>query len=487
MRIRLFLTLLSLLALDGVLMAAPRWQFDVRLLVDAEQLQLQACSERAQAQVSFFAAPRGESALTRLQRSSGQALHGRSGQRVAPDWRAGECLEAQIDLAAVAALDRYRLGSRPGAYWRSDPRLWLWRPRSIDPDSQLHLRLPAGWAASVPWAALQPARYRLGATPADWPASVVFGRFVERRIERPGGVLRVSVVPTAQRDIEPAVLAWIGQVADDLLQVYGRLPGLDTQVLVLPLPGASAAVPWGQVTRGGGNAVHLFPGLDADPAEWRADWTATHEFAHLLHPFLGDRGRWLGEGLASYYQNVLRARSGQLSPTQAWDHLRRGFARGRAANPAAADALEEASGRRQRDSTLRVYWSGAAYWLERDIALRAQGYSLDQALALFAEHHLPAERRWDPQAFIAELARLLPDPGWLASYHRYASARQFPDLPGFIDPLGAGSTAAPPAAAAIMRSPCAATSVWPARRPTATPAGPSRYTEHGPRAGSSAG
>ena len=53
----------------------------------------------------------------------------------------------------------------------------------------------------------------------------------------------------------------------------------------------------------------------------RTDWTATHEFSHLLLPYVSRRDRWLSEGLASYYQNVLRARDGRLSETDAWRKL----------------------------------------------------------------------------------------------------------------------------------------------------------------------
>ena len=38
---------------------------------------------------------------------------------------------------------------------------------------------------------------------------------------------------------------------------------------------------------------------------------------------------WLAEGLASYWQNLLRARTGLLTPQQAWQQLDAGFGRGR--------------------------------------------------------------------------------------------------------------------------------------------------------------
>jgi len=197
-------------------------------------------------------------------------------------------------------------------------------------------------------------------------------------------------------------------------------------------------VPWGQVTRGGGSAVHLFVGADAGYAGWRADWTATHEFAHLLHPFMGDAGRWLGEGLASYYQNVLRARSGALSADEATARLRAGFERGRLATPADAPALADAARARQRGSTMRIYWAGAAFWLQADLALRQRGDSLDGVLDRFARAHLPASRRWQPEEFIAALADLAPLFEWQVHYRQYAASRRFPDVGASLAMLEAG-------------------------------------------------
>ena len=49
----------------------------------------------------------------------------------------------------------------------------------------------------------------------------------------------------------------------------------------------------------------------------------------MLMPYISSRDRWLSEGLASYYQNVLRARDGRLTDTQAWQLLYEGFQRGK--------------------------------------------------------------------------------------------------------------------------------------------------------------
>jgi hypothetical protein len=69
-------------------------------------------------------------------------------------------------------------------------------------------------------------------------------------------------------------------------------------------------VHFGQSIRGQGNALELLVDPTRPAAEFADDWTAVHELSHLMHPYLGDRGTWLAEGLATYYQNVLRRAPG---------------------------------------------------------------------------------------------------------------------------------------------------------------------------------
>jgi hypothetical protein len=238
--------------------------------------------------------------------------------------------------------------------------------------------------------------------------------------------VRISVLPPVSDTQEAEIVDWLRDVAAQLALLGGALPQPDTQVLVQPLPGVSSPVPWGEVTRGGGSAVHLYVGLGAGVERWRADWTASHEFAHLLHPFVGDAGRWLSEGLASYYQNVLRARSGQLSPDVAWLKLQQGFERGRGATPEGSPALQQAASTRMRGSTMRVYWAGAAFWLETDRALRRGGDSLDALLTRFAAQHGDTACCWTPQRFIEVLHQLAPKAGLTARYRSYAASTRFP-------------------------------------------------------------
>lgn len=405
--------------------ALPLWNFDVRLPAEHAPLEVRACSAMAQDTVYFEGEPGSD--LLHVQRSSGAALATDAGGWRAQDWQAGECLDTKVDVLAIARSDRYGLGHREGHYLRAAPARWLLRPQRASADSTIGFELPPDWVVSVPWAHVGEGRHRLGDTPADWPAQVVFGRIDSTTVVFPGQrIMRIAVVPSAEGVNTASIAGWLMPVARILGTVGGAFPREQVQVLVLPLPGVDEPVPWGQVTRGGGAAVHLFIGADASPADRKADWTAHHEFAHLLHPYLGDRGRWLAEGLGSYYQNVLRARAGVITAGDAWSRLQAGFARGRAATPPDADPMARVSRTASRGSTMRVYWAGAAFWLETDRALRARGDSLDRVLGAFNAAHPDEECCWTPKSFIDALHALAPDAGLPERYRHHARLRSFP-------------------------------------------------------------
>jgi predicted metalloprotease with PDZ domain len=194
----------------------------------------------------------------------------------------------------------------------------------------------------------------------------------------------------------------------------------------------------GESARGQGNALQLVVDPTRPEKEFLDDWTAVHELSHLLHPYLGDRGSWLGEGLATYYQNVLRARAGLLTPTQAWQRLGSGFHRGQS-GPYAESLEQAAADMSQSHSFLRVYWAGAAYWLTVDAELRrlSRGkQTLDTALSRFGECCLPAYREWKPEEFVAKLDAVLHVKTFTHHYREFARMKQFPDWQGSFARLG---------------------------------------------------
>lgn len=413
------------------------------------------CLAQAHAQVIFAAD--SDAAMRFIQapqRGDGRSLDAGAGQWHAHAWRAGECLTYRADLAAIAAQHDADIGLRLGADLVSAPQLWLLRADvQGDADADLHIELPAGWSISAPWHELdhhaRNIHFRIMDTPVNWSAAVAIGQFDEERIELPGGVLRLAILHGADAGQRIKLQAWLAHVSRAVLSAYGRLPLADVQVLMLPVNSlgfaqravtavAARPVHFGQSIRGEGNALELLVDPRRPAAEFDADWIAVHELSHLMHPYLGDRGSWLAEGLATYYQNILRARAGLLTSVQAWERMRGGFADA-AATPY-HDTLEEAAVSMHRTHGFdRVYWSGAAYWLtvDRDLRRSSGGkLSMELALSRFRDCCLPAYRRWQPQDFVAKLDALLGVETFSRRYREFAAMRQFPDWKKLYVELG---------------------------------------------------
>jgi predicted metalloprotease with PDZ domain len=213
----------------------------------------------------------------------------------------------------------------------------------------------------------------------------------------------------------------------------------------VPIGDGREPVPWGEVQRGGGDAVHLYINQRLPAEEFMADWVLVHELSHLLHPVIDSPDRWLSEGIASYYQNVLRARAGLNSAHVAWNRLHAGFERGIGAT-SRGRSLAEASETMMRDrSFMRVYWSGAAIALLADVELRrrsAGAQSLDTALAAFRRCCLPAERSWSAGELMQKLDQLTGVTVFMDLYREHVDADEFPELGALYRQLGLQSMSA---------------------------------------------
>jgi len=209
--------------------------------------------------------------------------------------------------------------------------------------------------------------YRPDKTSSNWESRVAVGYFQIEHIEVPGAHIRLAAIGDLSVSQREKIRLWIAETATTVTSVNGHFPQPQPQVLVIPIGARKRPVVKAQVLRGGGLAAGFYIDETRPLEEFTRDWKATHEFSHMLVPYISSRDRWLSEGLASYYQNVLLARNGQFTETEAWQKLYEGFKRGE--NGTHGGSLAQATRDGWR-STMRVYWSGAALMLMADIQLR---------------------------------------------------------------------------------------------------------------------
>jgi hypothetical protein len=236
-----------------------------------------------------------------------------------------------------------------------------------------------------------------------------------------------------------AVLSWINAVSQTLAAVYGQMPRPELNVEVRPVSGdSSGPVPWAQVKRGNTDTITFYIDALATEGSLIKDWTAYHEFSHLLIPYRGWGDLWFSEGLASYYQNLLQARSGQLTEQQMWQRLSAALERGRGDNRYPHLSLAQLSPRmRETSSFMRVYWSGALFWLRADIELRSRESDnktldglLGQLNACCAEHGMSAFG-------IAQKLDQLDGHGYFVSlFKELASSHAIPEYTELLSQLG---------------------------------------------------
>lgn len=357
------------------------------------------------------------------------------------------CIEYSVNL------DRARSGHdhsgnttrRVGKDLFTEVGVWFWRPSRLGTDENIHVTfdLPAGVSVSAPWRPAAPEdgrpTYRVGRGAYDRPSAVAFGRFREQAIEVPGASLRLAVLDGSPPADEPAMRAWIEDAARSVAAVYGRFPVPSPQVLVMPGARAAEPTPWAYVLRGGQAAAHFFVNQRRPLAEYVEDWTAPHELSHLFLPYVNSTDAWLSEGMATYYQNVVRARSGAITPAEAWQRMHSGFRRG--IDKSQKDqSLALATERMFREGGyMRVYWHGTAILLAADVELRKRSggaQSLDSVLERFGRCCLDPDVEWTARKVFARFDEISGTDIFTRLYEREVQSPRFMDLAPVYAELG---------------------------------------------------
>ena len=258
----------------------------------------------------------------------------------------------------------------------------------------------------------------------------------------------------AQRD---RLRDWLSALDPAISQLHGAWPRPQIRIEFVPVDAISGAspytspspVPFARVIRLRPEGILFYVDANKSLDAFVNDWTAYHELSHLFIPYPGRAGSWFSEGLASYYQNILQVRNGVLTPDQARDRLAAAFERGRANSQHGDLDLGELSRRMmERRAFQRVYWSGALYFLEADLALRARSQpdgaplTLDDVLRDFGECCLRDGEKMRARDIAKEFDRLAAADIFVPLFDRYEGTTAIPDwepilgAPGTAEILG---------------------------------------------------
>lgn len=250
--------------------------------------------------------------------------------------------------------------------------------------------------------------------------------------------IEVNYDPTLKMAERRQTRRWLDTVSKALLTVYGEWPQDRFTINIKVSASQYSPVPWGQVTRGKPPSVLLEINPDFSLRELTADWTAFHELSHLLIPYRGHGDIWFSEGLASYYQNIIQARTGLISENRLWQKIAAGFERGKRDRQWPQVNLAEVSDHaREYRSFMRTHWSGVHYWLSADVLLRQGSQnrtSLDSVLRKLK--NCCSYQSMSAREIANNLDQLAEVDFFLSLFNKYRASYAMPDYKPSLSALG---------------------------------------------------
>jgi hypothetical protein len=290
----------------------------------------------------------------------------------------------RVDLDGLAAADDSVNGAkRIGGSVITGLADWMVTPLA---DREISIALAvalgkAGFATALPQV---DGAWRIGSRALPDAGNTAFGRLANQTVQLPaigGGTTELDVtVLDGTMQASPAELArWVQDTGQAVANYWGGFPVDRASVILVPVAGRHG-LPFGRVIGVGGASVLILVGADSKVRELYDEWVLVHEFTHLGSPYIRDTGAWLNEGLATYIEPIVRARAGWRSVASVWQEWLQNMPRG-------LDAM----GKTGLAHTGRggIYWGGALFMLEADIAIRqASGnrLGLEDCLASVLRH-----------------------------------------------------------------------------------------------------
>ena len=271
------------------------------------------------------------------------------------------------------------------------------------------------------------------------PAATIGNHLPYERFEVPGSVFLLDWRGRFSATQQAKLKSWLLSAADTVSLLHGSLPRDEIRIALQPYP-SNSAVPFARVLRNDPEGVLFYVNPDRPLNEYINDWTAYHELSHLFIPYPGNADVWFSEGLASYYQNVLQARAGLLTSDAAVQKLRAGFERGKNDTRHSHLTLGELSPvMRDKHAFMRVYWSGALYFLQIDLMLREIRQTdnavptLDEVLREFGSCCLKSSQQWSGMAIAAEFDRISTTDIFTTLYGDYEQSIAIPEFQPLLD------------------------------------------------------
>lgn len=272
-------------------------------------------------------------------------------------------LRYRVNLDAIAAEQQsFDIALRSGATLVAPVSTWLAVPEPLATDIRVTVRVetPPGFRFET-GLVRKGSGHVLDAHEIPVGTYAVFGRFDSQRLELDDSAISLVFADGKLDARHTVIAAWVQDSARAVGDFWRRFPVPHAMVTVVPVPGRSGVV-FGKVLPESAPGIVLLVGEHTTKDDLYRDWILIHELFHLGVPSFSGEGKWFDEGLATYFEPIIRARAGWRTEESVWEEFRRAMPRG-------LEAIG-AKGLEQAQDFAEVYWGGAIVVLMADIEIR---------------------------------------------------------------------------------------------------------------------
>jgi hypothetical protein len=290
-------------------------------------------------------------------------------------------------------------------------------PLKVGVPVTLHVHDTPGFATGLR-RGVTPGTYVLEAHEIPVATYSVFGEFQKRELKvGPAGAPLTLAVLDGPLDSDLATLEhWVSDAAAAVSTFWGRFPDDQALVTIVPQRGRKGVI-FGKILPESAPGVLIEMGEHTSREELYEDWILVHELFHIGSPSFYREGKWLDEGLATYFEPIIRARAGWIDEETVWTEFMRSM-------PQGLSAINR-KGLEYGESYRDIYWGGAIYCLLADLEIREKTggrFGLEQGLRAVLQAGGNSSEVWSlSQVFkVADAAVGAPILLNLANTHAYA-------------------------------------------------------------------
>jgi hypothetical protein len=277
-------------------------------------------------------------------------------------------------------------------------------PLTTDITVTVEVTAPSSMSVAVGLArAAAPNTYQLMAHEIPVATYLTFGKLTQRTLEIGAARLEVTQLDGALDQSFDEIASWISTSARAVRDFYGVFPVPRASVTVIPIARRDSVV-FGKVLPESEPGIAILVGQHAARKALYSDWILVHELFHLGVPSFLEEGRWLDEGLATYYEPIIRVRAGLHTETEMWSEFATSM-------PQGLPAFEKL-GLEKADDRASIYWGGALACLVADVEARKREprRGLEVGLRALREAGGNASEVWSLAEVVGTVDRALAAP-----------------------------------------------------------------------------